>query len=101
MNFHWELRKGSIRWKLRTWAGQRVRVVEVQRHELRVERLPERGRCRIRYYPAVGRMFISGPAGQYIGWADNLATAIDQLTRADTSQVLPVNGLLNERRPIK
>ena len=49
MNFHWELRKGSIRWKLRTWAGQRVRVVEVQRHELRVERLPERGRCRIRY----------------------------------------------------
>lgn len=51
MNFHWELRKGSIRWKLRTWAGQRVRVVEVQRHELRVERLPERGRCRIRYYP--------------------------------------------------
>ena len=101
MNFHWELRKGSIRWKLRTWAGQRVRVVEVQRHELRVERLPERGRCRIRYYPAVGRMFISGPAGQYIGWANTLAEALYKRSIADTSQVLPENGLLNERRPIK
>jgi len=49
----------------------------------------------------VGRISIHGPAGQYIGWADNLANAIDQLTRADTSQVLPENGLLNERRPAK
>ena len=69
----------------------------MQRHELRVERLPERGRCRIRYYPAVGRMFISGPAGQYIGWSDSLADALDQLARADTSQVLPGNGLSSRK----
>ena len=96
MNFHWELRKGRLRRNL-DW----LRILAIRRHELVIGRSPTWAPCRIRYYPAVGRIYIHGPAGQYIGWADNLANAIDQLARADTSQVLPENGLLNERRPAK
>ena len=101
MNFHLELRKSSCRKKLKRRTGRSLDILEVRRHELVIGRSPTWAPCHIRYYPAVGRISIHGPVGQYIGWADNLATAIDQLTRADTSQVLPVNGLLNERRPIK
>ena len=101
MNFHLELRKSSCRKKLKRRTGRSLDILEVRRHELVIGRSPTRAPCRIRYYPAVGRMSIRGPAGQYIGWADNLADAIGQLAHADTSQVLPVNGLLNERRPIK
>lgn len=96
MNFHWELRKGRLRRNL-DW----LRILAIRRHELVIGRSPTWAPCRIRYYPAVGRIYIHGPAGQYIGWADNLSNAIDQLARADTSQVLPENGLLNERRPAK
>ena len=96
MNFHWELRKGRLRRDL-DW----LRILAIRRHELVIGRSPTWAPCHIRYYPAVGRIYIHGPAGQYIGWADNLANAIDQLARADTSQVLPENGLLNERRPAK
>ena len=96
MNFHWELRKGRLRRNL-DW----LRILAIRRHELVIGRSPTWAPCHIRYYPAVGRISIHGPAGQYIGWADNLADAIGQLAHADTSQVLPVNGLLNERRPIK
>ena len=96
MNFHWELRKGRLRRNL-DW----LRILAIRRHELVIGRSPTWAPCRIRYYPAVGRIYIHGPAGQYIGWPDNLANAIDQLARADTSQVLPENGLLNERRPAK
>ena len=101
MNFHLELLKSSCRKELKRRTGRSLDILEVHRHELMIGRSPTWAPCRIRYYPAVGRMSIHGPAGQYIGWADNLADAIDQLARADTSQVLPVNGLLNERRPIK
>ena len=101
MNFHLELRKSSCRKELKRRTGRSLDVLEVRRHELVIGRSPTWAPCRIRYYPAVGRMSIHGPAGQYIGWADNLANAIDQLARADTSQVLPENGLLNERRPAK
>ena len=101
MNFHYELRKSSCRRPLKILTEWTLRVLEVRRHELVIGRSPTWAPCHIRYYPAVGRISIHGPAGQYIGWADNLATAIDQLTRADTSQVLPENGLLNERRPAK
>ena len=101
MNFHLELRKSSCRKKLKRRTGRSLDILEVRRHELVIGRSPTWAPCRIRYYPGVGRIYVSGPAGQYIGWADNLANAIDQLTRADTSQVLPENGLLNERRPIK
>ena len=101
MNFHYELRKSSCRRPLKIWIEWTLRVLEVRRHELVIGRSPTWAPCHIRYYPAVGRISIHGPAGQYIGWADNLANAIDQLTRADTSQVLPENGLLNERRPAK
>ena len=101
MNFHYELRKSSCRRPLKILTEWTFRVLEVRRHELVIGRSPTWAPCHIRYYPAVGRIYIHGPAGQYIGWADNLATAIDQLTRADTSQVLPENGLLNERRPAK
>ena len=75
--------------------------MDVRAHVLIAARAPGWEECRIRYYPAVGRIYIHGPAGQYIGWTDTLAAAIELLAYADTSQVLPVNGLLNERRPIK
>ena len=89
MNFHLELRKSSCRKELKRRTGRSLDILEVRRHELVIGRSPTWAPCRIRYYPGVGRMFIRGPAGQYIGWADNLADAIGQLARADTSQVLP------------
>ena len=101
MNFHLELMKSSCRRPLKIWTEWTLRVLEVRRHELTAACSPEWAPCRIRYYPGVGRIYVSGPAGQYICWADNLADAIDQLARADTSKVLPGTGLLNERRPTK
>ena len=101
MNFHYELRKSSCRKELKRRTGRSLDILEVRRHELVIGRSPTWAPCRIRYYPAVGRMFIRGPAGQYIGWADSLADALDQLARADTSQVLPGNGLLNGKEPLQ
>ena len=101
MNFHWELRKSSCRRPLKILTEWTLRVLEVRRHELVIGRSPTWAPCRIRYYPAVGRIYIHGPAGQYIGWTDTLAAAIELLAHADTSQVLPENRLLNERRPAK
>ena len=92
MNFHWELRKGRLRRDL-DW----LRILAIRRHELVIGRSPTWAPCRIRYYPAVGRMSIHGPAGQYIGWSDSLADALDPLARADTSQVLPGNGLSSRK----
>ena len=97
MNFHYELRKSSCRRPLKIWIEWTLRVLEVRRHELVIVRSPTWAPCRIRYYPGVGRIHVSGPAGQHIGWVDNLADAIDQLARADTSQVLPGNGLSNRK----
>lgn len=101
MNFHYELRKSSCRRPLKILTQWTLRVLEVRRHELVIGRSPTWAPCRIRYYPAVGRIYIHGPAGQYIGWTNTLAAAIELLSNADTSQVLPGNGLLNERRPEK
>ena len=101
MNFHYELRKSSCRGPLKILTQWTLRVLEVRRHELVIGRSPTRAPCRIRYYPAVGRMSIRGPAGQYIGWADSLADAIKQLARADTSQVLPGNGLSNRKEQMQ
>ena len=101
MNFHWELRKSSCRRPLKILTEWTLHVLEVRRHELVIGRSPTWAPCRIRYYPAVGRIYIHGPAGQYIGWTNTLAAAIELLSNADTSQVLPGNGLLNERRPEK
>lgn len=101
MNFHRELRKSSCRRLRKNWIGSRLRILDVRAHVLIAARAPGWEECRIRYYPAVGRIYIHGPAGQYIGWADTLAAAIELLAHADTSQVLPGNGLLNERRPAK
>ena len=101
MNFHLELLKSGYRKELKRRTGRSLDILEVRRHELVIGRSPTWAPCRIRYHPGVGRIYVSGPAGQHIGWADNLADAIGQLAHADTSQVLPVNGLLNERRPIK
>lgn len=89
MNFHLELRKSSCRKELKRRTGRSLDILEVRRHELVIGRSPTWAPCRIRYYPAVGRMSIHGPAGQYIGWADTLAAAIELLADADTSQVLP------------
>ena len=97
MNFHYELRKSSCRGPLKILTQWTLRVLEVRRHELVIGRSPTWAPCRIRYYPAVGRMSIHGPAGQYIGWSDSLADALDQLARADTSQVLPGNGLSSRK----
>ena len=101
MNFHLELLKSGYRKELKRRTGRSLDILEVRRHELVIGRSPTWAPCRIRYYPGVGRIYVSGPAGQHIGWADNLADALYKLSIADTSQVLPVNGLLNERRPIK
>ena len=101
MNFHYELRKSSCRRPLKILTEWTLRVLEVRRHELVIGRSPTWAPCHIRYYPAVGRIYIHGPAGQYIGWTNTLAAAIELLSNADTSQVLPGNGLLNERRPEK
>ena len=97
MNFHYELRKSSCRRPLKILTQWTLRVLEVRRHELVIGRSPTWAPCHIRYYPAVGRMSIHGPAGQYIGWSDSLADALDQLARADTSQVLPGNGLSSRK----
>ena len=101
MNFHYELRKSSCRRPLKILTEWTFRVLEVRRHELVIGRSPTWAPCRIRYYPAVGRIYVTGPAGQYIGWSDSLADALDQLARADTSQVLPGNGLLNGKEPMQ
>ena len=101
MNFHLELLKSGYRKELKRRTGRSLDILEVRRHELVIGRSPTWAPCRIRYYPAVGRIYIHGPAGQYIGWTDTLAAAIELLAYADTSQVLPGNGLLNERRPAK
>ena len=101
MNFHYELRKSSCRRPLKILTQWTLRVLEVRRHELVIGRSPTWAPCRIRYYPSVGRIYIRGPAGQYIGWTDTLAAAIELLASADTSQVLPGNGLLNGKEPMQ
>ncbi len=97
MNFHLELRKSGCRKELKRRTDRSLDILEVRRHELTAACSPKWAPCRIRYYPGVGRIYVSGPAGQHIGWADNLADAIKQLARADTSQVLPGNGLSNRK----
>lgn len=97
MNFHYELRKSSCRGPLKILTQWTLRVLEVRRHELVIGRSPTWAPCHIRYYPAVGRIYIHGPAGQYIGWTDTLAAAIELLAHADTSQVLPGNGLSSRK----
>ena len=92
MNFHYELRKSSCRRPLKILTQWTLRVLEVRRHELVIGRSPTWAPCHIRYYPAVG---------QYIGWTDTLAAAIELLAYADTSQVLPGNGLLNGKEPLQ
>ena len=101
MNFHLELRKSSCRKELKRRTGRSLDILEVRRHELVIGRSPTWAPCRIRYYPGVGRIYVSGPAGQYIGWTDTLAAAIELLAYADTSQVLPGNGLLNGKEPMQ
>ena len=101
MNFHYELRKSSCRRPLKMFTQWTESDLEVRRHELVFGRSPTWAPCHIRYYPAVGRIYIHGPAGQYIGWTDTLAAAIELLAYADTSQVLPGNGLLNGKEPLQ
>ena len=92
MNFHLELLKSGYRKELKRRTGRSLDILEVRRHELVIGRSPTWAPCRIRYYPAVGRISIRGPAGQYIGWADNLADAIDQLARAIQAKYCPETG---------
>ena len=89
MNFHVELLKSSCRKELKRQTGRSLDILEVRRHELVIGRSPTWAPCRIRYYPGVGRINVSGPAGAHNRWADNRADAIKQLAHADTSQVLP------------
>ena len=79
MNFHLELLKSGYRKELKRRTGRSLDILEIRRHELVIGRSPTWAPCRIRYYPAVGRMSIRGPAGQYIGWADNLADTMEQI----------------------
>lgn len=101
MNFHYELHRRATRQALARCGCQRPRILDVRAHELTAARAPGWEKCRIRYYPALGHIQIHGPAGQHIGWVDTLADALYELANADTSQVLPESGLLNERRPAK
>ena len=101
MNFHYELHRRATRRALARCGCRQLRILDVRAHELTAARAPEWEACRIRYYPAVGRMSIRGPAGQYIAWTDTLAAAIELLAYADTSQVLPGNGLLNRKEPLQ
>ena len=94
MNFHYELRKSNCRKELKRRTGRSLDILEVRRHELTAACSPKWAPCRIRIY-------IHGPAGQYIGWTDTLAAAIELLAHADTSQVLPGNGLLNGKEPLQ
>ena len=52
-------------------------------------------------YPGVGRIYVTGPAGQHIGWMDTLGDALYELANADTSHVLPGNGFLNGKEPLQ
>lgn len=101
MNFHYELHRRATRRALARCGCRQLRILAVRRHELVIGRSPTWAPCRIRYYPAVGRIYIHGPAGQYIGWTDTLAAAIELLAYADTSQVLPGNGLSNRKEPMQ
>ena len=101
MNFHLELRKSSCRRPLKILTEWTLRVLEVRRHELVIGRSPTWAPCHIRYYPAVGRIYVTGPAGQHIGWMDTLGDALYELANADTSQVLPGNGFLNGKEPLQ
>lgn len=97
MNFHFELRKGSCPQIIKQYGDRQLRILEVRQHQLMVGRWPRWAPCSIRYYPAIGRMLIRGPAGQYIGWAESLAEALIRLATAETSKVLPENGFSNRR----
>ena len=77
---------------------QQLRILEVHQHRLIVGRRPEWSPCSIRYYPAIGRMLIRGPEGQYIGLADNLADALTQMATTDTDKVLSKSKCLNRKR---
>ena len=101
MNFHLELRKSGCRRPLKIWTEWTLRVLEVRRHELVIGRSPTWAPCRIRYYPGVGRIYVTGPAGQHIGWMDTLGDALYELANADTSQVLPGNGLSNRKEQMQ
>lgn len=76
----------------RAWAhGRRIprplRVQAARRHELLVQAWTEPRPYRIRYYPDVGRIHISGADGRSIGWADSLPEAFGLMARTDTSRV--------------
>ena len=101
MNFHYELRKSSCRKELKRRTGRSLDILEVRRHELTAACSPKWAPCRIRYYPGVGRIYVTGPAGQHIGWVDTLGDALYELANADTSQVLPGNGFLNGKEPLQ
>ena len=98
MNFHLELRKRNCRQVLKNNGSRQLRILEVRPHQMMVGRWPRWAPCSIRYYPAIGRMLIRGPAGQYIGWAESLAEALIQLATADTSKVLSKSKCLNPER---
>lgn len=97
MNFHLELRKRNCRQAIKQYGNRQIRILEVRPHQMMVGRWPGWVPCSIRYYPAIGRLLIRGAAGQYIGWAESPAEALIQLATAETSKVLPENGLSNRR----
>ena len=73
MNFHYELHRRPTRRALARCGCRQLHILDVRAHELTAARAPEWEACRIRYYPAY----------------------------ADTSQVLPGNGLLNGKEPLQ
>ena len=63
MNFHLELLKSGYRKELKRRTGRSLDILEVRRHELVIGRNPTWAPCRIRYYPGVGRIYVSGRRG--------------------------------------
>ena len=85
MNFHLELRKSSCRKELKRRTGRSLDILEVRRHELVIGRSPTWAPCHIRYYPAVGRMLISGARS---GQADTVLARLTQLFTQDAQVAL-------------
>lgn len=101
MNFHLELRKSSCRKELKRRTGRSMDVLEVRRHELTAACSPKWAPCRIRYYPGVGRIYVSGPAG-------NTSAGRIRWRMQSTSWPVPIqakycpsDGLLNGKEPLQ
>ena len=93
MNFHLELRKSNCRKELKRRTGRSLDILEVRRHELTAACSPKWAPCRIRYYPGVGRIYVTGPAGQHIGSLHSTRTLTRPVWQISVTSTLEVQGI--------